>query len=238
MVFYGLAEHPEVHQIDHKGDVGPNKVVPHYNVGGFYAYKDIADAMRRYPDYEGYLFTNDDCFINTSNFKRLDISKIWSTRIIPVKKNTNPVWFWNTWGGWNALSMCYQYLPEKYNLMLYSNITREESCWSGSDLVYIPAQFREDTIFLCDLFAQYGVWLEIAIPHICACLDNKNNFEILHPLWNRTIDLLLKNYKPVYDFAHPVKLSDPRAIEFTKEQLKEKQQEKLACSSKKKRALL
>lgn len=223
MVFYGADEHPEVISIDHTGFVGPNPFVPEVT-GGFFGYKDIADAMRRYPDYDGYLFTNDDCFINIANFKRLDISKIWFLPLIPVEKNTAPVWFWNTPGSWPAVAKCYDNLPVQYKEKLYTNISSEQSCWAMSDLVYIPARFKDDTIYLCDLFARNGLWLEIAIPHICACLDNQKNFEMLKALYCQSaqytnLQETIQRYNSTFDFVHPIKLSDPNAVQFAQEQL-------------------
>ena len=102
MVFYGPGQHPEIHSIEHRGYIGSHPTLPEY-IEGYFGYKEIADAMKRYPDYEGYLWINDDCFINVFNFERLNTSKIWVTPLkFTQKSDTDQFWFWKIPGGWDG----------------------------------------------------------------------------------------------------------------------------------------
>ncbi|HSX11402.1 MAG TPA: hypothetical protein VLF94_06795, partial [Chlamydiales bacterium] len=44
---------------------------------GVYCIRVLNDACRRFPDFRGYLFLQDDCMINPWNFADLDLDKIW-----------------------------------------------------------------------------------------------------------------------------------------------------------------
>jgi hypothetical protein len=224
MVFYGPTKHEQVHQINHQGFIEPG-VILSQKINGFYGYKDIADAMRRYPNYDGYLFTNDDCFINISRFKRLNPNKIWFIPLVYVNKNNSGTpwtpWFLKSSAGWPAIERCYKNIPLKYWQTLCVNKIGYESCWAMSDLVYFPAKFKDDVIYLCDFFENNGLWLEIAIPHLCACIENQKEFELLKALYSsRDLKETISKYDQSIDFVHPIKLSIQEAVDFVKKQLK------------------
>lgn len=64
IIFYGPIESIDVNTFDY----------PH---NGYFFHKSVADAMRRYPNFNGYLYAADDCVLNCWNFTRFDKTKLW-----------------------------------------------------------------------------------------------------------------------------------------------------------------
>ncbi len=63
IVFYGEKPDPEVQTVD--------------LYFGVYSIRTLADALSRFPQYEGYLFLQDDCMMNPWNYADLDLDKLW-----------------------------------------------------------------------------------------------------------------------------------------------------------------
>ncbi|HJZ24119.1 MAG TPA: hypothetical protein VJ201_06710 [Candidatus Babeliales bacterium] len=205
IVFYGPADHPEVIRCDH--------------VEGYFGYKVLADALGRYSNYEGYLYTNDDCILNFWNFMRFDPNKIWQCKPFFAKEDSYTAWWWGKQMGINETMRTYRSLPKKYINMVCNNypdhiIPRFNVPLLGAfaDLVYLPAHYREDIIPLVNIFAQHKVFLEIAMPTIVACLENRNKCEYFNglALWDGDRSKLIEKYSSSLDYIHPVKLSDQR----------------------------
>ena len=210
MVFYG-PKRSQMHFIDHSK--------------GYFGYKVLADAMEKYPDYDGYLFMNDDCMMNIWNFRRFDCSKLWFTYSgkIPFSvhlKKTGWPW-WATSMGVDALEKSLKHLPETYKKQLVENLGPGNVTCAASDVVYIPQRLRKDCIVMCNLFATYKLFLEVAVPLICACIEPGSNWEQFKTLylWGNDRRLLADKYSTGYDFVHPVKLSEPAQVLFVKQKL-------------------
>lgn len=228
IVFYGPAQHPEVYG---------------YNAQrGVLGYMPLAYAMEQYPDYKGYLYVEDDCIIHAWNLIRFDKDKIWI-----VDKNSrrnfyfgeHARWFhWNesSWG-WPAMQRAYNQLPEKYLSMLNANCGVNKAIGGLADIAYFPARYKEDVIYLCKLFNQENVFIEIALPTIASCLDYEEHCESIHGRWESvpgriyrpgiddTYDVF-NNYNTNLDFVHPVKLSHGDNQTFMLQQF-EKMEKKL-----------
>ena len=179
IVFYGEKEHKDVHVVQHRF--------------GWYAYKSLADAMRRYPEYDGYLMTHDDAILNPWNFGRLDLKKIWfvdgartasiHAKSVPCEEVDGKPIMWTWWemeAGQAVLKNAYPKLPEKYRKQNEINVGGQDMVdYCYADVFYIPGRLREEFCMLSDFFAQEKLFLEIAIPTICNALDDKRNWEIL-----------------------------------------------------------
>ncbi|MGE4168419.1 MAG: hypothetical protein AB7E68_02635 [Candidatus Babeliales bacterium] len=210
IVFYGTQKHSDVYDL------------PLYK--GYFSYLSIADAMERFPDYEGYFFVHDDCIINPWRLLRLDRNKIWipktfwitdeaSTDIgtpINVKNPHFPSWCWwgSEWGYWPT-RIAFEELPDEAKQLLESSWGEDNVVGSYADVVYIPALFKERYIELARIFGKNKVFLEIALPTIIACLSSKEEYEFLiGQLWG---------YATEKDYNHPIKLSYPEKRAYIKE---------------------
>ncbi len=204
IVFYGPKEHPEVRA---------------FNYHQYLIYESIADAMKRSPDYEGYLFVMDDCIFHPWFMANLDTSKIWyplisfgtTDRGFPIRvswgKNAHP---WPTWQGewgWKPVENAYAVLPEQYKKILTHNYGAGNVGAAYADILYIPAQYKDQFIELVDIFYKNNVHLELAVPTIASCLSSKKEWVWLRgwgPMKNHTLQTMKYD---VY-FNHPIKLSD------------------------------
>ena len=63
IVVYGPEEHPGVH------------AVPTYK--GWYFSRVVSDCYKRFPNYEGYVFLQDDCLLHYWNWKKLDTNSFY-----------------------------------------------------------------------------------------------------------------------------------------------------------------
>lgn len=210
IVFYGPKSHPDVHICQHHE--------------GWFAYTGIADAMQRYPQFNGYLQVHDDCIINCWNFTRFDKNKIWQLGANPVDLSTDslPNWLW--WKkevGYQAAQQFYAMLSEKCKETLKKNCGLNSVAWGYSDIVYFPGMYKNDVILLCSLSHTANLFLEIALPTFCRCLADQQTFEYVSgiALWDNK-NLITSKYTKKLDYAHPLKLSDKNNIDFIKAQYK------------------
>jgi len=231
IVFYGekrvfVGESPDyrVHTVSH------NK--------GWYGYRSLADAMKRYPHFSGYLYTNDDCFLNFWNLVRFDKNKIWINEIKPAKLELDAIaptdWpWWSRECGYQAIKKVYAQLPDKYVKTLARN-GGEHTVFTGmGDMVYIPAFYREATIELCALCSAQEVFLEVGLPTIYASIAGKENWEIFNALYmwyDIDRDEVAKCYKSSFDGVHPFKFSYKELQEFIADQVNQALFEKELCA--------
>jgi hypothetical protein len=183
---------------------------------GYFGYKSLAYAMEKHPGFDGYFYTNDDCIANMWNYDRFDSNKIWSNapgffKLTPELKKSSWSWWKSEWG-YDALVKACEALPTKYKQRLEKIGKNTVLGLTYSDVVYIPGKYREEALELCNHFARYKVFLEIAMPMICACLDHPDNWETLQgkAFWEYSEKISIMNlYQATSDYIHPVKLSSP-----------------------------
>lgn len=217
IVFYGPEEHPDVHLIRH--------------INGYLSYLCIADAMERYPDFDGYLFLMDDCILNAWNLKNPDLSKIWYPEIMhnprghPInvtkgKDATEWAWWHTQWGS-EAIISAFNEIPENYKKVLAKNWGASNVVAAYSDLVYIPRSYKNQFIELATIFGRNGAFLESALPTIISCLSDKKNWVWLHG-WGTDRRKEREDFREEVYFNHPVKLSDKKNCSFIKRLFKKK----------------
>ncbi|OQA36394.1 MAG: hypothetical protein BWY54_00077 [Candidatus Dependentiae bacterium ADurb.Bin331] len=182
VVFYGPKEHPEIHVCNHHK--------------GYFSYTAIADAMERYPHFEGYLFLMDDCILNPWLLTGIDTKKIWfgdipfiiqndgkqiNNRGTPIKIKlgkkaiTHWAWWQSEWG-YEPMKSAFKKLPREQKKILEKNWGKNTVPASFSDLAYIPAMYKDTFIKLALIFAKRKAFLETALPTILSCLTSKNNW--------------------------------------------------------------
>lgn len=208
IVFYGENEYPEV-----------TAIATHQ---GFYISGVIVDALTKNPGMAGYLFLEDDCILNMWNCLELDKNKIW---LLPgfsndpnrveydhnfhmanyiTLENAMHWWFHRDDFGLVPAGKAFEKLSPEDKKIAEDNFGKGNLIGSAVDMFYIPGRYREKMIEIAPHFA--SIFLEIAIPSIIACLDDKNN-------WEQRVSVLWFGYSnnmpwPAnYTCIHPYKLS-------------------------------
>lgn len=209
IIFYGPVQGKNIHVCNHSA--------------GYFSYKGLADAMQLYPDYDGYLWVHDDCIINPWQLQRFDFNNIIVSGLTRANltNGTNAVTNWVWWKkaiGFLAIKRVYETLKPEFLQNLESNVGKNCVAWGYSDLVYIPKRYADAFITLSNNCELNNVFLEIAIPSICASIAHKNCIQFFkgHAEWTG------RNTRELYthqlDFIHPIKLSQPQNREFISKQ--------------------
>jgi hypothetical protein len=210
IVFYGSKQHPNVLVYDQQP--------------GYLNYMCVADAMQRYPQYEGYLFLQDDCILSTWLLGDIDLSKIWfphcqfggpnyrGTAIDLSSSETHPWGWWQTQWGKEATIKSLRQMAQSYKDTLIQNWGHNVAIFGYSDMAYIPNVYKEKFIELAHIFGKNRVFLEIGFPTMVYCLESKNNI-----IW-LPVNLIYADQRKLFNphilFNHPLKLSSKQHQAF------------------------
>jgi hypothetical protein len=210
IVFYGEKKEPGVHAVAH-----------HY---GWFVHKAIRHAMKKWPNYKGYICCQDDCLMNFWNLTRLNKKKIWFHTFWTASLSCPQMdWVWWQYPcGHEASQEAYRKLPAKALKNLQANVGPGNFAFTWADFVYIPGKYRKDFIKISNCFSDPDVFIEIAIPTILLCLDRKEKMEKINPYWGGSINTInLADYRSDYDWVHPIKLSNLENRQFVRETIRQ-----------------
>ena len=142
--------------------------------GGFYQQRAIADAMKRYTEFDGYLWIGDDVFFNfPAVFPRRDLTKVW---MHPPDEPPNPLktpngtiqppgdhWYM-PWGR-DAAATNHRCLPELFDRRSQAHQGCRQCMSKGfSDIGYIPQHLVPPFMELAYVYRD--VFFEFAVPTI------------------------------------------------------------------------
>lgn len=206
IVFYGPTEYPEVNAV--------------FTNKGFLFSRVVAHALKNFPGYQGYIFLQDDCFMNFWNYARLNNEKIWfstnetndfhlATLKHPI---TNWPWWENTEVGLKKARKAIQNLEKKEKKRLDKNHGKDHVVAQVCDMFYIPGRFATKTIHLSEIFKD--VFCEIAIPTLLSCMEDIHYWERLQYIWTGDGEAALNLYDPASDWVHPLKFSQESYQQF------------------------
>lgn len=194
---------------------------------GFFVHRIFAHLYSNYKEKieatDGLFYTMDDNIINVNILNMYDSSKIIYDFItnqgsmLPLHEYKG--WHWEKPWGKNAI-----YNLEKDSKFQEFGINK----YSGkfADFFYLPKKYLSKKIFdLFEIFANYQVFLEIAIPTIIHNIEpNQNNYNnySLDILWGservklENLDYIKKSFNRHFNlFAHPIKFnSNPKALKW------------------------
>lgn len=199
---------------------------------GHFGYKCIAEGIRKYPEYSGYLYVNDDMVVNWWTMFKQPRDRIWYGKDIINAAGANmdkpAPCCWQWWKTANALENCkisFDALKEKlasydgvnYTKIFFDNTNGERLCLRAwSDFMYVPYRLSQVYLKLADEFYKNKVFLETAVSTILTILDKKRNRVNLDGMYlpdtfgdkdfQDGIDFV-KSYDIDRTFYHPVKLS-------------------------------
>lgn len=199
IVFYGPQSHPEITAV--------------YTDRGQLFSRVVTHALKSYPGYQGYIFLQDDCFMNFWNYARLSNDKIWfcqnqsdnffhATLAFPI---TDWPWWNNKGVGLKKARKAVANLNKKEKKLLYKNHGEDHVVAQMCDMFYIPARLSSRALRLSEVFKD--VFVEIAIPTLLSCIEDIHQWEKLHYLWTGNCEATIDLYDPSYDWVHPIKFS-------------------------------
>ncbi|KAK6179748.1 hypothetical protein SNE40_012037 [Patella caerulea] len=193
---------------------------------GHCPYTCLSAAMKMNFDVQGYFMVADDTLLNSWNILKLPLDKIWFhfADLFLFKGKTNPWHWWQKPIGQSAMNKAWRYLynvsadphlkpvVDKFvHTLLENNVHKGDAIAGPSDIVYIPRKYKNDAIFLLDVFGGFKVFLEIAIPMVVNGLEVRNSSVHLEGqyLWyDGKREKVPEIFKSSDIFLHPVKLSN------------------------------
>lgn len=214
---------------------------------GVYLPRVMSDVFSKFPNFEGYIFLQDDCLMNLWNFSRLDKQKLWLavSRYPDGQPELPASWspgfdraraiegffhakldgsvceswgWWKTKHGLHPLRKAMKKLPKKLKSQLKKNIGAGNVISIWSDMFYVPGKYRKKMHLLSTLFSD--VFYEISVPMMFACLDDMSNWEYLRMHWGAPQDNFVV-YRNDVDWIHPIKFSSLEMREFAKSVMNE-----------------
>ena len=171
---------------------------------GYYSYKCFKKLYRKYPNYKGYLYINDDLFLKFWEIQDLNFSFPWLNQYGPIHKK------------WYHYPSC---LP-LYNI--FNNITNWKNniiSFNGffeiiagmSDFFYLPNYYASKICNIFDVMFKSKIFLECAIPNSFGILlAYKYQIIKINALWGKqrenSINYLFNKFDQIV--VHPIKLSN------------------------------
>jgi hypothetical protein len=191
---------------------------------GFYAHNIFAHFYSNFKekinDIDGIFYTMDDNIINVNILNIYDSNKIIYKYIENESLYNKYEWHhWHKPWGKNAIyNLEKDTTYEEFKINKFSN--------GFADYFYLPKKYLSKKLFdLFQIFAEYNVFLEIAIPTIIRYIEPNemkyNNFTDV-VLWNKdrrkleNLHFVKKTFNTDFSlFAHPIKFnSNPKALEW------------------------
>ena len=208
------------------GEFPHSKINVIHTERGFKFSRVIADVLDRFPEYIGYIFLQDDCFMNFWNYKRLDTDKFWfmsnSTNFgfhhVDIDSKSPDWWFGHPTVGMQQYKASLENLNSEERFLLEKNHGKNQGIGLGCDMFYIPRKFAKQALRLSLIFSD--VFCEISVPTIFSCIDDLSNWEKLEALWlTGSSEKMLPLYSPLYDWVHPLKFSCMEDRDFALKQV-------------------
>ena len=194
---------------------------------GVFQHIAVADAMHRYPDYDGYLWIGDDVFLNHALlFNKMNFSKVWVDVVdkaylclfAPASKYNLGHWRRN-WGK-AATEEAYPCLPTVYKNRFPERLNCHHCAINNAaDVGYIPKRYRTQFMDLAFVFRH--VLFEIAIPTFVRVMtdeaDDVMTFQhsvyVWEDTWNKSA-IVRQHWNTNVELMHPVKFSDPENLKM------------------------
>ncbi|KFH66404.1 hypothetical protein MVEG_06929 [Podila verticillata NRRL 6337] len=191
---------------------------------GFTGYRSLADAIHKYPDYAGYLYTNDDAALNVFQLAQLDLDKVWkrvpdlASEVHDRKKPPPSDWFWwgkpeikRVWDDPQALTA-----DQRNRIAAFSGVDGLVEISAPGDAAYVPGRLSAEMAHVLDKFVEHKVHLEMALGLALVAVEPTEKWEKRWQekyLWAKEERADWREYlKEGVGMIHPVKLmTDARA---------------------------
>ncbi|KAH9499448.1 hypothetical protein Btru_077895 [Bulinus truncatus] len=202
--------------------------------GGYVGYLCAVKAMEMNYNVKGYLIMGDDVMFKHWTFFNASKENFWVTNEggFAVINITNPKHPWTWWErpiGKAAYDKTISDITFVTDILEFvnnassflanlSDFTGNPDIIEGglSDLYYIPASKRHDTMWYMKKFYKYKVSLEIAVPTVIRGLERKDKIVFIRgrSLWGNDRVNPFRIYSNVSHFFHPMKLTNKNDVTF------------------------
>ncbi|KAF9178582.1 hypothetical protein BGZ51_005257 [Haplosporangium sp. Z 767] len=193
------------------------------NDRGNTGYRSLVMAMEEYPNYSGYLYTNDDTVLNVFQLAEFDQDKVW--KHVPIlsedlrDRSKPPPFPWHHWGKpgttnmWNDPTSLTE--VQKQRIANFTKIQGPADIKSYCDAVYVPARISLELKDVLTRFLKYDVFLELGVGLALVAVEPTQDWVDWTEtyLWYDGSRKKWRNFlKPGVGMVHPVKLlQDKRA---------------------------
>ncbi|KAG0247777.1 hypothetical protein BG011_000926, partial [Mortierella polycephala] len=186
------------------------------NDHGMIGYKSLVMAMEEYPNYSGYLYTNDDTVLNVFQLAEFDQDKVWKhvpvlTEDIRDRSKPPPFhWHWekpestNMWNDPTSLTKA-----QKQRIADFTKVQGPADIRAYCDAVYVPARISLELTDVLTRFLKHNVFLELGVGLALVAIEPTENWVDWTEsyLWYDGERDLWRDYlKPGVGMLHPVKL--------------------------------
>lgn len=194
--------------------------------GGFTSsYRALADAMEKYPNFSGYLYTNDDTVLNVFQLAEFDQDKVWKK--VPghadeIRDRSKPPpneWHWlksESTAMWNDPTSFTD--DQRKRISAFTKVDGPADIKAYSDAVYVPSRIAAEVADVLKRFAKHSVFLELAIGLALVAVESPENWVDWQELYlwiGGGREFWRDHLKPGVSMLHPVKLmSDPKAKNY------------------------
>jgi len=193
---------------------------------GFFSYRVMLDAQKKYPNYQGYLFLMDDLLLNYWNLTKFDKNKVWFIKfqskhnVVDVINSDRKDWWWGRQFGKERCASAWQELSDRFKNRLEKTLgVRNAFVGGNSDIYYVPKRLVEDYVEIFNIMSNNEVFLELAIPTGLYAIEDYDNFEtmLIKYLWSKYAGTMSMTgdrlswrsfYSKELTGLHPVKFKD------------------------------
>ena len=208
---------------------------------GFYGYQCAVEAIKRNPEYDGYLLVNDDMLVNWWNFLGLDFTEFWFGDKKPDAKDGYH--FGSMPDTWFSILKRGKKCEQTYNEIVNSpefnssiiietfmnNTGNMKVCLAAiSDIFYVPKRHAHLFAKIGQKFYDSGTFLEVAVPMTLYFLENKADIVQLEGAylqrkygwggqWKHDTINAWREYNYTLSFLHPYKFSGDKQRKKTRE---------------------
>jgi len=199
----------------------------------------MADAMERMPNFDGYIFLQDDVILNFWNFPiRHDFTKVWRAFMwadphplvyhyhmnitlgpAGAARFPNPLGPDNSCPMDRVVNFVNGFSPEEKDRLFHENSVDDLPSFkmAFSDFYYIPSRYRAIILPHFKRSRELSIFHEIGLPIIFdAVVPSEDTEEIIGGALSTVTDTVKKIalYDPCWDYYHKLKASKPQEFEF------------------------
>ncbi|KAG0043384.1 hypothetical protein BGZ83_011470 [Gryganskiella cystojenkinii] len=194
--------------------------------GGATGYRSLIGAMEKYPDYKGYLYTNDDTVLNVFQIARFDQDKVWkqvpdlATAIHDRSKPHPKEWhvgrpegaeyMWdkpetgNMWSDPTSLTD-----KQRQRIAAFTKVDGPVDIRAFVDAVYVPGRIAVELTDVLKRFLKHNAFLELAVGLALVAVEPPENWHSWNEsyLWYEERVHWRDAMVPGVGMIHPVKVA-------------------------------
>ncbi|KAF9335993.1 hypothetical protein BG006_010048 [Podila minutissima] len=189
---------------------------------GYTGYRSLVHAMENYPNYSGYLYTNDDTVLNVFQLAKFDQDKVWK-RVPDIAtelhdRSKAPPGRWSHWNERGSSKMWKDptalTAKQRQRIATFTKVDGPADISAYVDAVYVPGRISVELTDVLSRFLKHRVFLEVAVGLALVAVEPTENWASWKELylWTEERDRWREYLQPGVGMLHPVKLmKDPQA---------------------------